>query len=128
MRRIKVAALTAAALLTAGAGVAVARNADSGAPVQGDRAVSKAAAPFQRTFGDLVTVAAGQIGNATVSCPAGTVSTGGGGVNVGLVAGADTGRSFIIASFGGTTGWQVTVRNTNTVQEGIRAFVVCTTP
>ncbi|MFJ8232827.1 hypothetical protein ACIQ9E_23240 [Streptomyces sp. NPDC094448] len=128
MKRIRVPALTAAALLTAGAGVAVAQSAGSGAPPHGDRAASKAAAPFQRTFGDLVTVPAGQIGNATVTCPAGTVSTGGGGVNIGLVAGADTGRSFVIASFGGTTGWQVTVRNTNTVQEGIRAFVVCTTP
>ncbi|MFI5617959.1 hypothetical protein [Streptomyces sp. NPDC051567] len=130
MKRFRIPALVAAAVLTAGTGIAVAQAHDPGTAPGGAGAAGGAVAkaPFQRVLGDLVSVPPGQIGNATAYCPAGTVSSGGGNANVALVGGGELGRAFVVASLGSGTTWQVAVRNTNTVAEGIRAFVVCTTP
>jgi hypothetical protein len=72
-------------------------------------------------FGPFVTVPPGGNVVASVACPAGQVPTGGGGTTSAF-------KIFFTDSFASGGSWIVRGTNTNTVNESIRAFVICTTP
>lgn len=91
---------------------------------QGDPGVS-GFTQTQQVFGDAVTVAAGNVGTAYASCPAGWVGTGGGYVIVtytGLIP------PVVLTSTGGPSGWTAALTNALpgiTTDVKFRALVVC---
>ncbi|MEU8541158.1 hypothetical protein AB0C52_14425 [Streptomyces sp. NPDC048717] len=129
MRNLRIPALVAAVMVTAGAGLAVAQDGDAGkkAGVSGTRQAA-VKAPFLSYYGDLVTVPAGQLGSASAYCPSGMVAVSGGFVDVNISSSDDIARSFLVGSLHHGTYWEAIVRNTNVIDEGVRAQVVCTTP
>ncbi|WP_283135906.1 hypothetical protein [Rhizohabitans arisaemae] len=119
-------ALAAAAVLVGGAPIASAADGSDEkpglvAPNKAAAAHAAALAPHPQFFGAFVVVPPGQNRVATVSCPAGQVPSGGGGATSGI-------RIFFTDSFASGNGWVIRGTNTNTANESIRAFVVCTTP
>lgn len=126
MKRLGIPVLaTAAALVVGGATLAAAQGGDTGS--NGSHASDRTTrATVGRYWGDDVLVQPGQYGVASVSCPAGMVSTGGGGSEGN--ASQSGGEPFVLASYGGSGGWTVSVKNTDTAVRPIIAFVVCITP
>lgn len=123
MKRLGTSVMVAATVLAAsGATLAAAQDSDTGRQRQ-DRATR---ASVGRYWGDDVAVGPGQYGTASASCPAGMVSTGGGGAEGG--ASQNGGDPFVVASYGGPGNWLVGVKNTDSVTRFIDAFVVCITP
>ena len=117
--RSRVAVLAGVLVLsgTAVAGTAsTAIGADKPAPRVAQPAGPQAVASNQ--LGPSVTVAANTNGAATVTCPAGTVPTGGGAITSGI-------RIFFTDSFASGSGWTVRGTNTGTASSQIRAFAVC---
>jgi hypothetical protein len=105
--------------LTGGAGAAlVAAGAlfVGGPATAGTQAPKSPTAP--RITGAFVNVAPGANGIASVSCPAGTVVTGGGGVTSAF-------RIFFTDSFRSGNGWTIRGTNTGTNTESIAAVAVC---
>jgi hypothetical protein len=124
MQRLRMTVLAAAAVLAAsGATIAAAQDSDTGQPGGQGRTTR---ATVGKYWGEDIKVGAGQYGLASVSCPAGMVSTGGGGSEGG--ASANGGDPFVIASYGGPSNWFVGVKNTDSVTRDVNAFVVCMTP
>ncbi|MFC9931581.1 hypothetical protein [Streptomyces sp. NPDC127190] len=129
MKRLGFSVLaTAAALVVGGATLATAQGGDADKPGTSGSHVSGRAkqATVGRYWGDDVIVQPGKYGTASASCPAGMVSTGGGGSEGN--ASQSGGEPFMLASYGGPNGWTVGVKNTDTVARPIIAFVVCITP
>lgn len=147
MKRLRFSVLaTAAALVVSGTTLAAAQGGDADKPstssqssTSGTSRTSSASsasgshvsdratrATLGRYWGDDVFVQPGQYGTASVSCPAGMMSTGGGGAEGN--ASQSGGEPFVLASYGGPDSWTVGVKNTDTVVRPIIAFVVCITP
>ncbi|MFE2103052.1 MULTISPECIES: hypothetical protein [unclassified Streptomyces] len=123
MKRLAISVLVTAAVLAAsGATLAAARDGDGG-----KHGTARAArASVGRYWGTDVEVPPGQYRTASVSCPAGMVSTGGGGAIGG--ASQNGGDPFFTGSYGGSGGWVIGVKNTDSVTRFVNAFVVCITP
>ncbi|MEC3997889.1 hypothetical protein VSR01_32130 [Actinacidiphila sp. DG2A-62] len=122
MKRSRMSVLVAVAVLaTSGATLAVAQDDDAG----GHGATRAPRASVGRYWGTDVSVGPGRYGTASASCPAGMVSTGGGGA---IGGGAQSGDPYFIGSYGGSDGWVVGVKNTDSVTRSVTAFVVCMTP
>lgn len=132
MTRTTSLALTAlTALATAGVLVssATTATADDGpalkpgilAPKVQTPATASPLAAHQQIFGSFVTVPPGGNLPASATCPAGQVPTGGGGTTSAY-------KIFFTDSYASGTSWYVRGTNTNTVNESISAFAVCTTP
>ncbi|GII94407.1 hypothetical protein [Sinosporangium siamense] len=109
-------ALAAAAVLIGGPAAAAAADDGDDRPAAAGAALR---APHPIFFGTFVTVPPNQNLTASVSCPAGQVPTGGGGTTSAF-------RIFFTDSFASGNTWSIRGTNTNTVNESIRAFVVCT--
>ncbi|MBI0314325.1 hypothetical protein [Streptomyces javensis] len=123
---LALAALAAAGVLIGGATTALADDGSGGKTADVTTSAKTAAspsllAPHQQFFGPFVTVPPGGNGVASVACPAGQVPTGGGGTTSAF-------KIFFTDSFASGNTWTVRGTNTNTVNESIRAFVICTTP
>ncbi|SDI42075.1 hypothetical protein SAMN05421505_15017 [Sinosporangium album] len=115
-------ALAAGAVLVGGTGTAVADEKPGIVAAEKPAAGYTAPlAPHPQFFGPFVTVPPGQNLPATAACPSGQVPTGGGGTTTAF-------RIFFTDSLATGNVWVVRGTNTNTVNESIRAFVVCTTP
>lgn len=97
------AALVASSATTAGAAPAAKQNQDTARPA---------------VVGAFVPVAPGQNGIASVTCPAGTILTGGGGQTSAF-------RIFFTDSFRSGNTWTIRGTNTGTATEQLRAVAVC---
>lgn len=119
-------ALAAAGVLIGGTMTALAEDGSGGKKADVAASAKAAASPallaaHPQFFGSFVTVPPGGNVAASVACPAGQVPTGGGGATSAF-------KIFFTDSFASGGTWFVRGTNTNTVNESIRAFVVCTTP
>jgi len=122
MKRLGIPVLVAATVLAVGgATLAAAQDSDSG-----KQQVRAPRASVGRYWGEDVKVGPGQYAVASVNCPAGMVSTGGGGAIGG--ASENGGDPFITGSYGGPGNWTIGVKNTDSVTRSVDAFVVCITP
>ncbi|UQI47032.1 hypothetical protein M1P56_23130 [Streptomyces sp. HU2014] len=125
-RRTPILAMTALAALAVGTVAAAADGPEDkpGIVAPSKQKAERDAEPLAahgQFFGDFVTVEPNTNRSATVSCPTGQVPTGGGGTTSAI-------RIFFTDSFASGRSWVVRGTNTNSVNESIRAFVVCTTP
>ncbi|MFH8476951.1 hypothetical protein [Streptomyces sp. NPDC018000] len=115
-------ALTAAGVLIAGTTTALADDGSGGKKTDVTTSANPALlAAHQQIFGTAVTVPPGGNGLASATCPANQVPTGGGGTTSAF-------KIFFTDSYASGNSWIVRGTNTNTVNESIRAFVICTTP
>ncbi|TVL91026.1 hypothetical protein [Streptomyces sp. SAJ15] len=122
MKRSRILTVLVTVALTAGAATAVAQgNDEKPVPEPKPRAVEAAAAAHTQHIGDPVTVGAGQFRFAQVTCPAGTVPTGGGGSTSGTTL-------FFTDSYASGNLWLVGGKNTGTSDVVLRARAVCTVP
>ncbi|MBB5122453.1 hypothetical protein [Streptomyces eurocidicus] len=126
-RRTPILAMTALAALAIGTATATAEDGPKNKPgivAPSQQKAEKDAdslAAHNQFFGDFVTVEPNTNRAATVTCPAGQVPTGGGGTTSAI-------RVFFTDSFASGRSWVIRGTNTNSVNESIRAFVICTTP
>jgi hypothetical protein len=123
---LALAALAGAGVLVSGATTATADDSPANKPIiaapkQQPPATASVHTAHPQFFGGFVTVPPGSNLTASVACPAGQVPTGGGGTTSAF-------KIFFTDSFASGNSWFVRGTNTNTVNESIRAFVVCTTP
>ncbi|MER7585542.1 hypothetical protein [Kitasatospora sp. NPDC097691] len=126
MKPLALTALAVVGLLAGSAASAVADDKPAMKPavtVPGNPAATDASmlAAHAQLFGDWVVVHPGGNDVAVVLCPSGQVPTGGGGQTSAY-------KTFITDSYASGSAWIVRGTNTNTVDESIRATVVCTTP
>ncbi|WP_146088231.1 hypothetical protein [Actinacidiphila yanglinensis] len=105
-------------------GATLAAAQDDGSGKQ--RSARAARASVGRYWGTDIPVGPGQYATASVSCPAGMVSTGGGGAIGG--GSQNGGDPFFTGSYGGPDNWNIGVKNTDSVTRTVNAFVVCITP
>ncbi|MFE7777945.1 hypothetical protein ACFU5O_29395 [Streptomyces sp. NPDC057445] len=123
---LALSALAAVGLLVGGSAAALAEGDPDQkpgivAPAKPAAADTAPLAAHPQFFGAYVTVPPGQNRFASVACPFGQVATGGGGSTTAI-------RTYFTDSYAIGNAWVVRGTNTNTVDESIRAFVVCTTP
>ncbi|MFB8239600.1 hypothetical protein ACFC58_23900 [Kitasatospora purpeofusca] len=126
--RPALAALATLAVLATGTAIATADEGSDERPavVESEKPVVTAPdasllAAHNQITGAPVTVSPGGSNAALVACPSGQVPTGGGGQTSAF-------KIFFTDSYASGSYWVVRGTNTNTVNETIRAFVVCTTP
>ncbi|MEV6395500.1 hypothetical protein AB0M39_12105 [Streptomyces sp. NPDC051907] len=123
---LALSALAAVGVLVGGAVMAAANEGGDEkpglvAPEKPTTADAGLLAAHPQVSGPLVTVPPGQNRIASVACPSGQVPTGGGGTTSAI-------RTYFTDSFPSGNSWVVRGTNTNTMDESIRAYAVCTTP
>jgi hypothetical protein len=111
--------------LAGAAGATGAKGATGAQGVKGDKG-DPGATTLTVVQGPTVTIAAGGKSFATATCPAGSVATGGGGVNV------NTSGVHLLQSFANTGSsppdWTVSYENTSAGSVDVHARVVCASP
>ncbi|MFJ3841367.1 hypothetical protein ACIPY6_38475 [Streptomyces sp. NPDC090054] len=122
IRTLALAVVATLAVLTAGTTTAGAQEASDEPPKPTPPISAAPLSAHTQHFGTPVTVQPGAFAFAHVSCPAGTVPTGGGARTSGTFI-------YITDSYANGTDWTVVGKNIGTdFEQTLTAFVVCTVP
>ncbi|GHC74015.1 hypothetical protein [Streptomyces flavofungini] len=126
MRRIRIATLTALVIVAAGAGVTAAQGIDTNKPDNPGKSDTSAeqreAAPraaHTQHQGIAQNIPPGLEGFASVTCPQGTVVTGGGASTSGE-------STYVTSSTPSGASWFATAKNTTGSNQSVTAWVICT--
>ncbi|RKN07179.1 hypothetical protein [Streptomyces radicis] len=125
MKRARILALTATAILVAGTATAAAQGGGSGpAPdVKSTPGVAEVApsAAHNQYWSTPVTITPGSSALASVTCPTGQVPTGGG-------AGTSSFDIYLLDTRPSGNSWIAYGKNTGTFDQSLTAYVICTVP